>query len=171
MQTNYRILLIAIIFLGASCLGCELGKTTPDGLATVWKPSTTPLRVLPVSPWYRRLVKPEALFLTQASMDNNRQTLTIFADKPFYRERPEPEITLTGVLQSSPVRVGPNTRDMPFKLETQTETLSVYVSSREEEILDRFVNRKVRVIGKRVDQRAEGYDFEIWIGSISTNDD
>jgi hypothetical protein len=103
---------------------------------------------------------------TNTCVKKNTPNLKIFADKLFYQERPETEITLIGVLRTSPVTLGPNTRDMPFHLETNPESLSVYVTNTEQEILSSYINRRVKVVGKRIDQRNSGYGFEIWIGWI-----
>ncbi|AUS99795.1 hypothetical protein CLI64_04975 [Nostoc sp. CENA543] len=102
-------------------------------------------------------------------MQGNTLPLKIFADKSFYKEHPNTEITLTGILRTSTVRLGPNTRDMPLRLETSQENLSVYVTQREEELLLPFVNQEIKVIGKRIDQRQSGYGFEIWIAWIIPN--
>jgi hypothetical protein len=99
-----------------------------------------------------------------------KATLKIWVDEPFYQESTQPEITLIGVLQSAPVRLGPNTRDMPLKLVAGDETLNVYVTEREEKMLAPLVGRKVRVTGKRIDQRAQGFDVEIWIGTVTLLD-
>ncbi|WP_090944761.1 hypothetical protein [Azotobacter beijerinckii] len=94
------------------------------------------------------------------------RSLKVFADERFYRQRPEPEEVITGVLQAAPVREGPNTRDMPFVLLTGTDRLSVYVSGFDEERLQPYLGHAVEVVGKRVDQRDEGYGIEIWIAAI-----
>ena len=94
--------------------------------------------------------------------------LTVFAEKAFYLERGEPEETLHGVLRRAEVRVGPNTREMPFRLVVEEgELLSVYVSGFDLAALRPFVDRRVKVVGKRVDLRPEGYAVEIWIASIA----
>lgn len=94
--------------------------------------------------------------------------LTVFAGKAFYRERSEPEERLRGVLRRVPVRTGPDTRDMPLRLTTDAgEKLAVYVSGFDLAALGPFVDRRVEIVGKRIDQRAEGYDVEVWIGTIA----
>ncbi len=94
------------------------------------------------------------------------ETLILHADKSFYRDRSEPEEALVGFLRRAPVRTGPNTRDMPFKLETDQGTFSVYVTGADVARLHPFKDHKVRVVGKRIDQRAEGFGYEFWIASI-----
>jgi hypothetical protein len=97
----------------------------------------------------------------------NVKPLEIFAKKSFYRNRPEPEELLTGVLRTAVVREGPNTRDMPFKLIIGDGEFSVYTSGIDEERLRPYVDREVEIVGKRIDQRDEGYGIEIWIATIS----
>ena len=81
--------------------------------------------------------------------------LTVFAEKAFYQERVEPEQTFRGVLRRAKVRVGPNTREMPLRLSVEAgENLSVYVSGFDLEALRPFVDRRVVVVGKRIDLRS-----------------
>lgn len=94
------------------------------------------------------------------------KSLTVFDDEPFYRQRPEPEEVITGVLQAAPVREGPNTRDMPFVLLVGIDRFSVYVSGFDQERLQPFLGHEVEVVGKRIDQRDEGYGIEVWIATI-----
>jgi len=98
------------------------------------------------------------------------KVLTLHAQKAFYRERPEAELPWTGSLRAVPVRTGPNTREFPFQLELPGESLPVYVTGPEEELLRPFAGRRVRVIGKRVDLRAEGAGFELWIATLEPRD-
>ena len=79
----------------------------------------------------------------------------------------EPEEVLIGVLHTSAVREGPDTRDMPFKLIVGKDEYSVYISGFDEERLRPYVGHEVEVVGKRIDQRKEGYGIEIWIATIS----
>lgn len=97
----------------------------------------------------------------------NVEALQIFAEDSFYLQRVEPEEVLIGILRAAPVREGPNTRDMPFKLIIGKEELSVYISGFDEETLRPYVGHEVEVVGKRIDQRKEGYGIEIWIATIS----
>ena len=98
--------------------------------------------------------------------DESPGPLNVFSQESFYRQRSEPEEVLVGILQAAPVREGPNTRDMPFKLVVGTETYSVYVAGFDHAALLPFVGCTVKVIGKRIDQRAEGYGIEIWIATL-----
>ncbi|SFL56518.1 hypothetical protein SAMN04244574_04664 [Azotobacter beijerinckii] len=110
--------------------------------------------------------EPEQTLENAADHAQEVRSLKVFADERFYRQRPEPEEVITGVLQAAPVREGPNTRDMPFVLLTGTDRLSVYVSGFDEERLQPYLGHAVEVVGKRVDQRDEGYGIEIWIAAI-----
>jgi hypothetical protein len=93
--------------------------------------------------------------------------MQIFAEDSFYLQRAEAEEVLIGVLRATPVREGPNTRDMPFKLMIGKEEFSVYISGFDKEALQPYVGHEVEVVGKRIDQRKEGYGIEIWIATIS----
>ena len=104
----------------------------------------------------------------EAAIPEGAAAVKIFADKAWYLERKEADENLRGILRESPVREGPNTRDMPFELVVGEEKLSVYVSGIDAGILEPFVNREVEIIGKRIDQRAEGFGIEVWIASIAT---
>lgn len=98
--------------------------------------------------------------------DGKLKPMQVFAEKSFYRERPEPEEVLTGVFQLAHVREGPNTRDMSFRLVVGADKLNVYVAGLDIETLRPYVGHKVEVVGKRIDQRIEGYGIEIWIATI-----
>jgi hypothetical protein len=98
------------------------------------------------------------------------KSLTLYAQKSFYRERPETEQEWTGILRASPVRTGPNTREFPFRFELPGETLPVYGTGPEEDLLRSLVGHRLRVVGKRVDLRAEGAGFELWIATLAPGD-
>ena len=87
-----------------------------------------------------------------------------------YISSSEAEEILHGVLRWSEVREGPNTRDMSFRMIVDADELGVYVSGFDQEKLRPFVDHPVKVVGKRVDLRPEGYGVEIWIGSIALDD-
>jgi len=93
--------------------------------------------------------------------------MQIFAEDSFYLQRAEAEEVFIGILVAAPVREGPNTRDMPYKLIVGNEEFSVYVSGFDEKALQPYVGHEVEVVGKRIDQRKEGYGIEIWIATIS----
>ena len=99
--------------------------------------------------------------------DKSLEPLKVFSEQPFYLNRLEPEEVLVGLLQSAPVRDGPNTRDMPFKLVVGPDAYSVYVAGFDHALLRPYVGYNVEVVGKRIDQREEGYGIEIWIATIS----
>jgi hypothetical protein len=106
---------------------------------------------------------PEAV---EIASDDLHPPLTVFAAATFYTERPEPEEVLIGVLKAAEVREKPDTRDMPFRLVVGESDLAVYVAGFDHEVLRPFVDRRVRVVGKRIDQSAEGYGAEIWIARL-----
>lgn len=99
--------------------------------------------------------------------DNTLKPLHVFAEKSFYLKRPEPEELFVGVFQRIPVQEGPNTRKAPFTLVVGTEQLRVYVAGFDVETLSPCVGSKVEIVGKRIDQRKEGYGIEIWIATIT----
>lgn len=101
--------------------------------------------------------------------DVKLKPLQVFAEKSFYLERPEPEEVLIGVFQLAHVREGPNTRDMPFRLVVGTNKLNVYVTGLDVETLRPYIGHEVEVVGKRIDQRKEGYGIEIWIATIENS--
>ncbi|WP_373530204.1 hypothetical protein [Nostoc sp.] len=150
-MSNQKLIMMLMvgIFLIAGSLGFALDFKSSDRLVSV-----------------NEILSQPTSLETNTCVEKNTPSFKIFADKLFYQESPDTEITLIGVLQTSPVRLGPNTRDMPFYLETSQESLSVYVTNTEQEILSSYINRQVKVIGKRIDQRNSGYGFEIWIGWI-----
>lgn len=80
-----------------------------------------------------------------------RPLVKIYADRPFYRERPEPEQTWTGVLRRVQVPTGPNTREHPYKLEITGEFLALYISGPEESSAAHYLGRQVEITGKRID--------------------
>ena len=98
--------------------------------------------------------------------DLTEEPLEVFAHKGFYRQRVEPEEVLVGVLRRAPVREGPATRDMPFKLVIGRDEFAVYTSGFDEEKLRPYVDKEVEIVGKRIDQREECYGIETWIATI-----
>ncbi len=74
------------------------------------------------------------------------------------------------VLRRVPVVTGPNTRGLPYQLETSREVLKIYAAGPEEALLKSFIDLPVKVIGKRVDLQAEGFSIELWPGSIASRD-
>jgi hypothetical protein len=92
--------------------------------------------------------------------------VTLYADRGFYRDRPEPEEVFEGHLRAVPVVTGPDTRDLPFRLEGLSGGLPVYASGEVEARLRDRVGRRVRISGKRVDLGSEGGGVELWPGSV-----
>lgn len=103
----------------------------------------------------------------RAEPEEKERPVRIFADEAFYRERPEPEETLRGILHAVEARPGPDTREHPLELETEGRRYGVYVAGVDPRVLSPFVGRTVEVTGKRVDLRSEGFDVEIWIGTLA----
>jgi hypothetical protein len=94
------------------------------------------------------------------------RALHIHAGAEYYLERAEPEQTIQGVLRERPVRTGPDTRDLPLHLETDEGTIAIYAVGATAELLRDLTDRRVRVLGKRVDQRSEGHGLEIWPATV-----
>jgi len=96
--------------------------------------------------------------------------VTLYADRGFYRDRPEPEEVFEGHLHAVPVVTGPDTRNLPFRLDGLSGVLSgvlpVYASGEVEARLRDRVGRRVRISGKRVDLGPEGGGVELWPGSV-----
>jgi hypothetical protein len=144
--------------MALSCLlalaGCERGEPgtqSPDRAA-------------------EKLSKPTAALSGQPTNSPEAEPLTLHAQKAFYRERPEAEQEMTGVLREMPVRTGPDTREFPFQFERPGETLPVYVTGAETDLLRPLAGRRLRVVGKRVDLRAEGAGCELWIATLALSD-
>ncbi|MBX3329962.1 MAG: hypothetical protein KF722_06150 [Nitrospira sp.] len=147
--------MVAIVL--ATCLevGCDsaLHRNEPDKSS-----HRLPSSVGPVTPG-----KNDSKIFLQ---DENLQPLQVFAEKSFYLKRPEPEERFIGAFRRTPVQEGPNTRETPFTLIIGTDKLSVYVAGFDIETLSPYVGHEVEVIGKRIDQRKEGFGIEIWIATI-----
>lgn len=90
----------------------------------------------------------------------------IFAEHAFYQKRVEKEVVLFGLIKKAAVRLGPNTREMPFTFVTPEQSFSVYVTEKEKVLLEHFVDKTVKITGKIIDQSTEGFGMEIWIGFI-----
>lgn len=143
-----------VVCLGFGCKPCENLTETPS--PSHWRPF---------------IEAPTASGQTDEDSiprGKNLKFLQVFSGKTFYLERPEPEEVIIGVLQVASVRGGPNTRDMPFKLVVGQNEYSVYVAGFGYDVLRPYVGYEVEVVGKRIDQRTEGYGIEIWIATVST---
>lgn len=155
MLTGVRRAFFAVILAACLGIGCEpVANRSEPGKPSRWRPSS------------EGLVAPGQYDKKTIPRDESLKPLQVFSAKSFYLERPEPEESLIGVFQLAPVREGPNTRDMPFKLVVGTDKLSVYVAGFDVETLRPYVGHEVEVVGKRIDQRKEGYGIEIWIATI-----
>ena len=158
MLTGVRRAFIAVVLVAYFGIGCKpFANTSEPGKASYLRP----ISEVPVAHGqYEKKAMPR---------DGKLKPLHVFADKPFYLERPEPEEILVGVLQLAHVREGPNTRDMPFRLVVGTNKLNVYVTGLDVETLRPYVGHEVAVVGKQIDQRIEGYGIEIWIATIENS--
>jgi hypothetical protein len=95
------------------------------------------------------------------------EVIVIHRDSAFYRARPEPEVTLIGWLRSAPVVTGPDTRDLPIHFEDADGSLPLYAVGPAEERLRPLIDRRVRLVGRRVDLRDEGLALELWPAWVS----
>lgn len=90
----------------------------------------------------------------------------IYASTSWYRERPEPEEQLEGLLIEALPATGPGERRaLSFVLVTYRGRYPVYAAGREEK-LTRLAGWRLRVRAKRVDLREEGFGEELWIGTV-----
>ena len=158
MLTGVQRAFIAVILVACFGIGCKpFANTSEPGKLSHRRPTSD----VPVAPGqYEKTPMPR---------DGKLKPLQVFAEKSFYLERPEPEEVLIGVFQLAHVREGPNTRDMPFRLVVGTNKLNVYVTGLDVETLRPYVGHEVAVVGKRIDQRIEGYGIEIWIATIENS--
>ena len=89
---------------------------------------------------------------------------TVFADKDWYRARPEAEEVWSGVLERNEQVVGPATRTgLDFALVTSAERLLVY-SANVENIFRPLVGRRVEARGKRITMPS---GIEIWLATVT----
>jgi hypothetical protein len=88
--------------------------------------------------------------------------IVIHGESPFYAARPEPEVTLIGWLRSAPVVTGPDTRDLPIQFEGADGNLPLYAVGPAEARLRPLIDRRVQLVGRRVDLRDEGGVVELW---------
>ena len=158
MLTGVRQTFVTVILAACLGIGCKpFTNTSEPGKTSDRRPTSE----VPVAPGQSD---------KKAMLRNGKlKPLQVFAEKSFYLERPEPEEILIGVLQLAHVREGPNTRDMPIRLIVGTNKLNVYVAGLDVETLRPYVGHEVEVVGKRIDQRIEGYGIEIWIATIENS--
>jgi hypothetical protein len=91
--------------------------------------------------------------------------VVVHASASWYRERPEAEVALTGVLRKRDVPVGPMGRSLDHVLESFESELPIYGAGAET-LLDELIGRRITVRAKRVDLTSEGQGIELWLGSI-----
>ena len=97
----------------------------------------------------------------------SKETVRVFAGKTFYEDRSEPEVTLEGMLIRVPVRNGPNTREHPIRLKTDDGEWGVYTEGLPVDLIDSLLNQPLTITGKWIDQSAEGYPVEFWVGAVN----
>jgi hypothetical protein len=91
----------------------------------------------------------------------------VFASRPWYRERPEPEEELEGLLLAAPpAALGPASRGtVGFILQTPGADHPVY-SAGMDDVLRSLGGRRVRVRAKLVDLSSEGFGVELWVARV-----
>ena len=114
-----------------------------------------------------RDVAGDVIAMTRRDAAAQTSTMTkIFADKPWYRDRREPERDWEGILSTRAAGSGPNTREaLGHLLEMRDRNVPVYTPSLRA-TLHRFINRRVRIVGEPIDLSREGFGEEIWPGWI-----
>jgi hypothetical protein len=96
--------------------------------------------------------------------------IEIFRGFDWYCDRLEEEKVMKGFLKERQVIYGPNTRSaLRYTLATQDIQIPVYAANVEQK-LSQFVGHEVLVYGKLVDLGNQGFEQELWIGSISRID-
>ncbi len=92
--------------------------------------------------------------------------IEIFGAEAWYRQRPEKEVRLQGVLKERQATTGPAGRAaLSYSLVTPEEIIPVYAGSVGDRLVP-LVGQAVQVTGKLVDLSAEGFGQELWIASI-----
>jgi hypothetical protein len=85
-------------------------------------------------------------------------------DEAWYRERPEPQGSWSGVLRRREVVTSPGGRDrLLFELEQPDGERLVIYGPPAEGVLELYVDGSVRLDGKLVDLTGEGLGRELWI--------
>jgi hypothetical protein len=94
----------------------------------------------------------------------------VYAQADWYRERPEREVEMRGVLRRRDVPLGPGTRPaLSFMLVADGREIDVYAATAERRLAP-FVGRRVLATGKLVDLSGEGYGMELWLASIAAEE-
>ena len=89
----------------------------------------------------------------------------IYKEEEWYKLRDEKEKIFKGSLRRLPRVITPNQRDLNYFLNVNDSLLPVYVPL-SENLLDEFVNCRVKIYGKLIDLSSNGFGEELWIGSI-----
>ncbi len=125
------------------------------------------LIVLSVSVVFLELSSSSRFSRTNALTNKQEVVMTqVYAGADWYRSHPESEKPLQGVLQKRDAPVGPATRGgLEYLLVTEDRQIPVYAANVERQLVA-FVGRQVLVYGKLVPLSNEGFEQELWIGSI-----
>lgn len=103
---------------------------------------------------------------SSATSGADADEVVVFAQRSWYRERPEAERRWTGRLEERPREGGPAARlGLGFEIDTVDGPLPVYAAGAEH-LLRPLAGRRVLLVGKRVDLTNEGFGVEIWPASV-----
>jgi hypothetical protein len=92
--------------------------------------------------------------------------VVIHAETDWYRERPEPEVALEGLLLERSVALGPGSRGgLDFALRQGDAEIPLYSAGAEAAFAD-AVGHWVRVLGKQVNLGLGGAEPELWVGLL-----
>ena len=101
-----------------------------------------------------------------ASSSTQFEETIVFANESFYRDRPEPERTVRGILFRVDAVTGPDTREHPIRLSTEAGEWGVYVAGLPEAVLDSIVDRPWWITGKWIPADEQNPVEEVWIGRV-----
>jgi len=94
----------------------------------------------------------------------------IFAKESFYKEMKGPEVEFVGVLKKTPQKDGVIGfgRVNPFRLEMEGNKVREVYAGSQGKLLDPYVGKKVKLVGKAVDMEVEGrMHYEIWTATLT----
>jgi|GEM_PF-5995411 len=92
--------------------------------------------------------------------------ITLLANNPQYQLRKEVEQTVHGILYRVEVSTGPNTRDLAIRLRTEQGDWGVYSEGISDTVLNQIIDRPISLNAKWIDQSAEGFAIEVWVGTV-----
>ena len=94
--------------------------------------------------------------------------INIFGTQQWYKEQPNEEVSLEGILQEVEIENGPASRTtaaFQFIDADQKMNLKVY-APKKHSVLKKLLTSKIALTGKVVDLNEEGFSKEIWINKI-----